>query len=132
VLARLYILMPYNVTVPDGQEFRIYEHQDGDYKVRFLPPMRDPAMMFGPAVSDLTLNGKPAFEANVMRIDFHKENFNRADADPIDPPEDVIRRAVADFHARLRFTTRAAHASPVPFPWNQWRLEYIKGRRFGT
>jgi len=48
MLARLYILMPYNVIVPEGEEFQIYETQDGDYKVRFLPPQRDPAMMFGP------------------------------------------------------------------------------------
>jgi hypothetical protein len=126
MLARLYILMPYNVIVPEGAEFQIYETQDGDYKVRFLPPQRDPAMMFGPHPSNLTLNGKPAFDANVMRIDFYKEDFDRTAAGPIDPPEDVIQRAVGDFHTRLRFTTRAAHASTVAFPWNQWRLEYTK------
>jgi hypothetical protein len=83
-------------------------------------------MMFGRQPSGLRLNGKPAFEANVMRIDFQKEDFVRTAADPIDPPEDVIRRAVSDFHARLRFTTRAAHASTVSFPGNQWRLDYTK------
>jgi len=61
-----------------------------------------------------------------MRIDFYKEDFDRTAAGPIDPPEDVIQRAVGDFHIRLRFTTRAAHASTVSFPWNQWRLEYTK------
>jgi len=61
-----------------------------------------------------------------MRIDFHKEDFDRTADGPTDPPEDVIRRAVTDFHAGLRFTTRAAHASPVSFPWNQWRLDYTK------
>jgi len=126
VLARLHILMPYTSILPENQEYQIYEEQDGDYTVRFLPPQRDPAMMFGRHPSGIKLNGKPAFEANVMRIDFHKEDFDRTADGPIDPPEDVIRRAVSDFHARLRFTTRAAHASPVSFPWNQWKLDYTK------
>lgn len=126
MLARLYILMPYKLTIAEGEEFPIYEVQDGDYKVRFLPPQRDPVMMFGRQPTGLTLNGKPAFEANVMRIDFHKEDFDRAAASPIDPPEDVIRRVVGFFHTRLRFTTQAAHASIVSFPWSQWRLDYRK------
>jgi len=126
VLARLYILMPYTLTVAEGEQFRVYERKEGDYTVRFLPPQRDPALMFGRQPSALTLNGKPAFEANVMRIDFQKEEFDRTAAGPIDPPEDVIRRAVGDFHARLRFTTRAAHASTVSFPWNQWKRDYTK------
>jgi hypothetical protein len=124
VLARLHILLPYTLTVAEGEEFPIHEMKDGVYKVRFLPPQCDPSMMFGKRPSGLKLNGKCAFEANVMRIDFHKEEFDRAIASPIDPPEDVIRRAVGEFHSRLRFTTRAAHASTVSFPWSQWRLDY--------
>jgi hypothetical protein len=124
MLARLYILLPYTLTVPEGEEFPIYEMVDGEYRVRFLPPLRDPAMIHGRRPEGLTLNGETAFEANVMRIDFCKEDFDRTAAGPIDPPEDVIRRAVSEFHARLRFTTRAAHAQPVSFPWSQWRLEY--------
>jgi hypothetical protein len=124
MLARLYILLPYTLTVPEGEEFPIYEMVDGEYRIRLLPPLRDPAALHGRRPEGLTMNGKPAFEANVMRIDFRKEEFNRKAADPIDPPEDIIRRAVSEFHARLRFTTRAAHAQPVSFPWSQWRLEY--------
>jgi hypothetical protein len=126
MLARLHILMPYTIILPENQEFKIYETKDGDYTVRFLPPQRDPAMITGPQPSELKLSGKPAIQTNVMRIDFHKEEFDRTADGSIDPPEDVIRRAVSDFHARLRFTTRAAHASPVSFPWNQWKLDYTK------
>lgn len=125
MLARLYILMPYTITVAEGEEFPIYEMVDGDYIVRFLPPMRDPAMIPGRRPTGLTLNGRPAFEANVMRIDFYRNNFDRTTASPIDPPEDVIRRAVGEFHTRLRFTTRASHARTVSFPWSRWQLEYV-------
>ena len=125
MLARLNILMPYTVTVAEGEQFSVHEAEDGDYRVRFLPPQRDPAMIFGREPTGLTLNDKPAFQANVMRIDFHKESFDRTTDGPIDPPEDVIRRAVGYFHARLRFATRAAHASTISFPWSQWRLEYL-------
>ncbi|MBN1461402.1 MAG: hypothetical protein JXA57_17885 [Armatimonadetes bacterium] len=124
MLARLHILLPYTLTVAEDEEFPIYEMTDGDYTVRFLPPQRDPSMMFGKRPTGLKLNGKSALEANVMRIDFHKEEFDRAIAGSIDPPEDVIRRAVGEFHSRLRFTARAAHASAVSFPWSQWRLDY--------
>jgi hypothetical protein len=124
MLARLYLLMPYTVTVREGEEFPVYEAVDGDYKVLFLPPMRDPAMLKGRRPKSITLDGKPAIEANVMRIDFQKNDFDRASGHSVDPPEQVIQRAVGEFHARLRFTTRAAHAEPVQFPWNQWRLEY--------
>ena len=124
MLARLYLLMPYTVTVRDGEEFPVYEVVDSDYVVRFLPPARDQAMLTGRRPDRLTMDGKPAFEANVMRIDFYKNDFNRAIADSVDPPEKVIERAVTEYHARLRFTTRAAHAQPVKFPLSQWRLDY--------
>jgi hypothetical protein len=126
MLARLYLLMPYAVTVAEGQEFPVAEAKDGDYAVQFLPPMREVAALSGQKPSSLTLDGKPAFEANVMRIDFRKDSFDRKIDSPIDPPEGVIRGAVEAFHVRLRFVTRAAHAQPVSFPPNQesWRLNY--------
>jgi hypothetical protein len=71
------------------------------------------------------VDGKAAFVANVMRIEFHKPEFNRSSSCSLDPSEDVIRRAVRSLHARLRFTTRAAHASPIDFPLGQWRLQYL-------
>jgi hypothetical protein len=112
--------------VPEGEEFRIYEFADGDYRVRFMPPLRDPGALTGRRPEGLRLNGRPAFEANVMQIDFWREEFDRKASAPIDPPEDIIRRAVSEFHWRLRFTTRAAHAQAVSFPSSRWRLEYTK------
>jgi hypothetical protein len=102
--------MPYTVTVAQGEELPPYEVKDGDYTIRFLQPVTDVAVLSGLRPKNLTLNGKPAVEANVMRIDFHKNSFDRKIDSPIDPPEDVIRRAVEKFHYRLRFVTRAAHA----------------------
>ena len=47
MLARLHILLPYTLTFAEGEEFPIYEIEDGGgYKVRFLPPQLDPSMMF--------------------------------------------------------------------------------------
>src|SRR5262249_39974531 len=98
----------------------------GDYTIQFLPPMRDVDALSGRRPESLTLNGKAAFEANVMRIDFRKSNFDRKIGSPIDPPEGVIRRAVEEFHSRLRYVTRAAHAQSVSFPRTQggWKLDY--------
>jgi hypothetical protein len=116
--------MPYTVIVAVGEEFPIYESTDGDYKIRFLPPMRDVALLSGRRPTNLTLNGKPAIEANVMRIDFHKNDFDRKADSLIDPPEAIIQRAVGEYHSRLRFIARAAHAHAASFPANQWRLDY--------
>jgi hypothetical protein len=126
MLARLYVLMPYAVIVAEGDEFLLYEQKDGDYTIQFLPPVCDVAALSGQRPASLTLDGKPAFEANVMRIDFHKNSFDRRANSPMDPPEEIIRRAVDEFHSRLRFVTRTAHARPISFPRNQggWRLDY--------
>jgi hypothetical protein len=124
MLARLFILMPYTVTLVEGQALPVYEGEDAGYKVRFLPPMRSSELEIGNRPHGLTMDGLPAFEANVMRIDFWKEEFARAIDAELDPPPDVVQRAVNWFHSRLRYVTRAAHAKPVSFPWSRWKLEY--------
>src|SRR6516162_10108302 len=125
MLARLYLLMPYAVSLAQGEELPPYEAKDGDYTVRFLQPMTDVNALSGLRPHSLTLDGKAAFEANVMRIDFQKNSFDRGIHSPLDPPEDVIRRAVEEFHYRLRFVTRAAHARPISCSWvDSWILDY--------
>lgn len=116
--------MPYAVLIAEGEEFAIYETTFDDYRTRFLPPIRHPDSLHGKRPENLTLNGRPAFEGNVMRIDFQAVNFRRATGEPLDPPESVVREAITDFHRRLRYTTKAAHAQPIAFPHNHWRLEY--------
>lgn len=125
MLARLYILMPYTVHLIDGDQFPLYESVDGAYKVIFRPPVRAEIPGSRPPPEGLMLNNRPAFEANFICIDFYKEKFERAADGAMDPPEEVIRRAVGEFHSRLRFTTQAAHARPVSFPWSQWKLDYL-------
>lgn len=124
MLARLYVLMPYTVTLSEGEQFPVYEAVEGEYTVRFLPPVRSTDLNNSSGPKNLTMDGKPAFEANVMRIDFQKGQFDRKIDGELDPPHDVIQSAVRWFHSRLRYVTRAAHAKPVSFPWNQWKLDY--------
>jgi hypothetical protein len=124
MLARLFVQMPYTMTLVEGEQFPVYEGIEGEYTVRFLPPIRSADLQSPNAPSDLTLDGKPAFEANVMRIDFYKDQFTRKSGGPMDPPQELIAKVVDWFHSRLRFVTRATHARAPSFPLNQWRLEY--------
>jgi hypothetical protein len=40
MIARLFVLLPFKLTVPEGQQYPVYEAEDSGYKVRFYPPGR--------------------------------------------------------------------------------------------
>ncbi len=125
MLARLFVLLPFHLTVPEGEKFQIFEYEDSGCKVRVFPPMRSeraPALN-GP--EQLKIEGVPAFQADVLRIDFAKERFERGTQSPCDPPFDVINRAVNSFLLRLRHVTRAPQVRPLDFPSLTWRLQYL-------
>lgn len=124
MLARLFLILPFDLTVPEGEQFSMYEYVDEGYGVRAFPPIRSDR----PRVSDvdeLRLDGVPAFQADALRIDFHRETFGRAKDGPYDPPEGVIGRAINSFLIRLRHVARAAQIRPLDYPWGTWRIQYL-------
>ncbi len=125
MLARLFVLLPFNLTVPDGEQFIVYEYEDSGYKVRFYPPGRSDRAPSSTDPDQLKINGIPAFQAEVLRIDFHKDSFDRRSEIPCDPPEPVINRAINSFLVRLRHVLHAAQVRPLNFPLVTWRLQYL-------
>ena len=125
MLARLFVLLPFNVVVPEGQEFPVYEYGDDGYKVRVYPPVRSgrPTSLDSP--DHIEIDGMAAFQADTLRIDFWREMFDRRKDGPCDPPEDVIRRSVNWFLTRLRYVTRAAQVRPLDFLLVNWRIRYF-------
>ncbi len=125
MLARLFLLLPFSVTVPEGEQYTVIGYQDQGYSVRVMPPGRSdkPGPVGG--ADEIRMDGLPAFQADVLRIDFHRESFNRAKDSPCDPPEDVIRRAVNSFLIRLRHVARADQVRPLDYPSGTWRLQYL-------
>jgi hypothetical protein len=125
MLARLHVLLPFRLTIPDGEQYTIYEYIDDGYIVRVFPPGRSDQQYPPEGFGDLKLNGSPAFQADALRIDFQKESFNRTKGLVFDPPEEVVRRAVNSFLIRLRHVTRAAGIRLIDFPGATWRISYL-------
>ncbi len=126
MIARLFALLPFNLTVPDGEQFIVYEYEDSGYRVRFYPPGRSDtaASSIGPP-DEIKINGTSAFQADVVRIDFHKDTSDRCSGSPCDPPEPVIARAINSFLVRLRHVAHAAQVRPLDFPFGTWRIQYL-------
>jgi len=131
MIARLHVLLPFPLTVPDGQEFPIYEYDDEGYSVRVLPPVRsDRVVSPQEELEQVRLDGAPAYQADALRIDFHKESFKRdkeqiTSEASLDPPHAVVRRAINSFLLRLRHVASAGHIRPIDFPACSWRIQYL-------
>ena len=40
MIARLFVLLPFSLTVPEGEQFPVYEYEDDGYRIRVYPPGR--------------------------------------------------------------------------------------------
>jgi hypothetical protein len=125
MIARLSVLLPFHLTVPDGQQFPVYQVEDSGYGIHFYPPGRSENAPPLTEEEKITIDGVTAFQADALRIDFRKESFDRRAGTHIDPPEDVIDRAINFFLTRLRHVTRAGQVRPVRFPLVTWRMRYL-------
>jgi len=129
MLARLFVLLPFSLTIPEGEQFPVYEYADEGYHVRIFPPGRSDRP--GPPpdeVDQILIDGVPAFQADALRIDFHKESFDRSKERNFDPPLEVVRRAVNSFIVRLRHVAHAGHVRALDFRDFRtvtWRIRYL-------
>lgn len=125
MIARLHILVPFNMVVPDSATFPLASYRDDGYQVTFHPPARSDLFLTQEVPVDLRLDDQRAFVANALRIDFQKETFDRREGAPLDPPEPVIRRALDFLLTRLRYVTRNHQVTAPNFPGTSYRLEYL-------
>jgi hypothetical protein len=125
MIARLSVLLPFHLTVPDGQQFPVYQAEDSGYGIHFYPPGRSENAPPLTEEEKITIDGVTAFQADALRIDFRKESFDRRAGTHIDPPEDVIDRAINFFLTRLRHVARAGQVRPIRFPLVTWRMRYL-------
>lgn len=125
MIARLFLLLPFNLTVPDGQSFTVYGYDDDGYRVLFYPPGRSDRTPSSDAPEEIRIDGTPAFQADSLRIDFLKDSFERKMGAPVDPSHEIMGRAVNSFLLRLRHVARAPQIRPISFPSGTWRLQYL-------
>src|SRR5262249_15211253 len=105
MLARFTVLLPFSLTVPQGESLQPYEFQRGAYRIKIYPPLQanidyaelgmcsplslgeiilkvQPAP---PKTTDMVLiNNAPTIQMNLLQIDFMKEDFDRS---PSSDPE---------------------------------------------
>jgi hypothetical protein len=64
----------------------------------------------------ITIDGQKGYEANVLVIDFYKDDFDRRrgrEGGPYDPPVEVLQQALNSLVRRLRYVTRASKVKPI-------------------
>jgi hypothetical protein len=125
VIARLAVAVPFTLLVPDKAVFKVYSYEDEGYTVSVLCPGKSNLPLHADTPTTSVIDGKPAFVADTIQIEFRKDSFNRTDA-TIDPPVPVIQRALDGVVSRLRYVTRHPPAAKVAFPDScTWRLQYL-------
>lgn len=125
MLARVHVLLPYAFTIPEGEVFSIYQYELDGYIVRMYPPERSDKADTHYEMESVLIDGVRAFNADVLRIDFYRESFDRAEDGQCDPPPSLIRRVANDFLARLRYVTNASRAKLIEFPDGSWNIAYL-------
>jgi hypothetical protein len=131
MIARVFIHTPFNILIAVDENFPTISIEDSGYKIFYYPPGKDPNIVSSNDPSIVKLNGKDALLGNIVRIDFHKEEFTRIahqlptpDAD-LDPSFEVINKALNHFLIHLRYLTRAPQIHPIYLPSCRWMINYV-------
>ena len=153
MIARLSILLPFSLVVPEGDVLDVQEMGFGIYRVRVHPPCQallnpgDTALrsrvsfyeileQLKPAktiASDdaVLVNGHKTFDANLVRIDVIKDTFDRTRHEYMegpsegDPPPTLGFEIANRFLQRLRTITRGSPISLLTPERAIWELEYL-------
>ena len=125
MLARLDLLLPFTIVIPEGESFSIYQYNDEGYNIRIFPPIKIEHPVAQDDLDEILINGNPAFQANGLRIYFQKDNFDRRQEIECDPPYPLIARTINQFLLKLRFVTCGSKIRPINFPYTSWQLQYL-------
>ncbi len=111
--------------MPQAQKFPIYEYNDSGYAIRIYPPIRTENTGGQDHEDQLLINETPSFCANMLRIYFKSDSFDRSMDVECDPPYPLIARTINQFLSKLRFVTGNSNIHPIDFPHAAWRLSYF-------
>ena len=131
MLARVHILLPYALIVPEHEKYTVYAYDINGYRTRIYMPERSDRVDTHNDAENITLNGNKAFNADVLRIDFQKDDFERKlentgeNEFTCDPPVDLIKDIANDFLRRLRYVTNGSKIKLLEFPSTNWTLRYL-------
>ncbi len=126
MLARLILALPFTVYVPEKETFNIYVYNEDGYNIQIYPPIKIADQPLPPDAPDqILINKVPAFQANGLRIDFQKDNFDRSKAVQCDPSYELISQTINSFLLKLRFVTNSSKIKPINLSLLSWKLQYL-------
>jgi hypothetical protein len=158
MIARCHILLPFELSVPIDESMEPIEYDRDGYHLRLYAPGWTPLSYaefqptrgneLGQLVKKLEyhtpqvppapalVNGVPTFDANVIRIDFHKTEFDRRRLLPAldeqqdrielgDPTPRLAFDVANDLFGRLRTIARASSIQTLDPDRMAWRIDYL-------
>ena|SRR5437016_259689 len=127
MIARIFVQTPFTLSVPTSTQFVVYEFETRGYKVRYFPPKQSDQSVKQSDGLEVKVGGVVAIQADIIHIDFIKDNFNRAHSQILDgdPPSAVIQEVLDFYILRLRHVTKAPLIRPIDFSSVRWRLRYL-------
>jgi len=131
MLARVHIVLPYALTIPEKENYKVYAYEIEGYQVRFYMPERSERADTYNDAESIQINGVKAFNADVLRIDFQKDQFDREEEKEnqrnfdCDPPINLIKDIANDFLNRLRYVTNGSKIKLLESPLTNWNIQYL-------
>jgi hypothetical protein len=149
MIARFRVLLPYAISVRQGDVLPPFELVLNEYRVRIYPPFRasvDPrdaetmspfpavevARQLAPeepqgATETIRMDGAPTVQANLLQIDFQKADFDRRPRPKPngDPPIQLAFAIANQLLGRIRTVSGGIDVKSVGSDRTFWRLDYL-------
>jgi hypothetical protein len=153
MIARFTVLLPFSLTIPSGESLQPYEIQRDPYRIKIYPPLQaninyaelgmcsplslgEVILKLQPAPAKTTdmvlISNAPTIQANLLQIDFMKEDFDRSPSldperqlDTGEPPARFAFEIANDLIARLRAVGRGCELQSLNPDASFWRLDYL-------
>ena len=132
MLARVHIILPYVLLIPENENYKVYAYKIDGYQVRIYMPERSERADSYDDAETKHINGTKAFNADVLRIDFQKDEFNRKEEEieensllSTDLPIDLIKDVANEFLNRLRYATNGCRIKLLESPLTNWNIQYL-------
>ena len=124
MLARVYVQLPFALSIPEDQQLFSRPYEEDGHLIRVYPPVESDASLLLADTQKIRINDVAAIQADVLRIDFQKANFQRPSGNgAIEPAADMVLRVTNSFLTRVRHVARSPWVRPLD-RLLAWRILY--------
>ena len=126
MIARINIILPFALTVPENATYNIYNYEYKEYKIVCHPPLNksDKANSYSNS-QEVTINSIKTYNADILQIDFIKGEFDRRQESDFDPKIEDISYVVNDVMTRMRYVLSASQIRALNFKKYNLVVEYL-------